>query len=36
MKAVEQPSTDGKLVDFTNIIAEAVDRSLDMYLYMIK
>ncbi|WP_202751324.1 hypothetical protein [Clostridium rhizosphaerae] len=36
MQALEQASTEGKLVDFINIIEEAVDISLDMYLYMVK
>lgn len=36
MKALEKASTEGKLDDFINIIAEAVDRSLDMYLYIVK
>lgn len=36
MKALEEASTSGNLNDFTKIIAEAVDRSLDTYLYLIK
>ncbi|QAA33030.1 Fic family protein [Clostridium manihotivorum] len=35
MKALEVASTEGRVDDFIEIIAEAVDRSLDMYLYVL-
>lgn len=36
MRALEEASTQGKLNDFIKIIEEAVERSLDMYLYIVK
>jgi Fic family protein len=35
MKALEKASTQGELSEFLNIVSEAVDRSLDTYLYIV-
>lgn len=36
IKALETASVEGNLEGFIRIIAEAVDRSLDTYLYLVK
>ena len=36
MKALELASLEGKLEEFIKVISEAVDRSLDTYLYITK
>jgi Fic family protein len=36
MKALETASVEGNLEEFIRIVAEAVDRSLDTYLYLVK
>ena len=36
MKALEKASTTGDKSDFIRIVAEAVDNSLDTYLYVIQ
>lgn len=36
MKALEEASVKGNLDDFINIVTEAVDKSLDMYLFITK
>ena len=36
MKAVETASTSGNLNDFVDIVVNAVDKSLDTYLYIVQ
>ena len=36
MKALETASTSGNLNDFVDIVANAVDKSLDTYLYIVQ
>jgi Fic family protein len=35
MKALEKASTQGNIEDFINLVASAVDKSIDTYLYII-
>jgi hypothetical protein len=35
MKALDKSSTQGNIDDFINLVASAVDKSIDTYLYII-
>jgi len=35
MKALEKASTPNDIIEFVSIVSEAVDRSLDSYLYAV-